>query len=148
MVMVNKWDRWVMSKMRKIRVDRTDIEIGGVYMFAYVPNKTELKRGLYGGQDMMPLLILTSMNGRGLLGVNVKGLPDRALRIRVLENYKKSIETSDLKERLKGLMLISRTVQRQNPLKSAYKFFKWSDIRSKVVKLTPEELEEAITRIL
>ena len=124
------------------------MQIGGIYIFAYGPTRKQINSGAYGGQDMLPLLILTKKFGTGMLGVNVRGIPDKGLRIRMLERYKDAYDTDDLEKRLAGLMLISRIVQSQPPLKPAYKFFEFSSIRGrKIIKLTVEELEYAITRI-
>ena len=140
---------WLARKMREQRVLRTQLELGGIYTFGYEPVPSKKAEEIKGEQDNLPLVIATRAYPTGILGVNVRAIPQRALRLRLLERYTDAIEggTSDQMRSLAG---ISRMVQSQGPTRDsgAYKLFKWKNIKTKVVQVTVEDLRHLIEKVI
>lgn len=140
------FERWLKQIQRERTERLTDLELGGIYVFGYEPPKKVRK--LFGPHDVLPLLILIKASGSMLLGINVRKIPYRTTRIRILERYLEALESDNEQDKHKVLRDLSRTVQRSDPMKNAYYPYQWQHIQTKVNKVSTDDLKYLIENVL
>lgn len=143
--MVTRFSRWAMNKLSRTDLRKPDLELGGVYIFAYEPDR---KEGELPPQDLMPVFIITHAYSNRLWGINMQGLPNKQVRIQMLDRYKEAMAQNTDTARMRALYQIRRIVQNNKTYAPAYVSYKPANIKTRVASCSIEDLEELIRRIL
>lgn len=139
------YPQWSQNKLRGPRIRRPELDWGNIYLFGYQPDRSDRN---FQTQDIMPVFIVTHARNNQMWGINVIGLPDRAIRMRVLKMYRAAMGKKTEIERARALYDIRRFVSSNRKLYQAFRPYKYSNIKTRVVQLTPEDVDELITRII
>lgn len=142
--MVSRYSRWAAEKIKSGQNRSNPIDLGDTFVFGYQPDKSERDR--MPDQDIMPVFIILQAYSSRVYGVNVIGLPHKRARIAVLDKYREALETKSQRIKMRSLYDIRRLVS--TSYRPAYVSYKWANIKTRVAKLTVDDLDELARRIL
>ena len=144
-----RYGNWASSLIRaRGQNQRTNLEFGDVYVFGYQPDRAEERSGLIQTQDLLPIFMVTRAYRKTMSGVNILGIPTKSGQKRMLERIKKAIDSDKSANKARAVYDIERLTRVSKDFANANKSYKWNNIKTRVVKLTPEDLEELAIRIL
>ena len=138
------FNTWAKQKFTDKSVRPGKLKFGGAYLFAYKPRSRENMTDI----DLMPVFIITSYYANTIWGINIIKIPNKELRMKILRQYVKALESKSETELAKSLYDIRRAAQIRKDTASAYMPYKWNNIKSRIIPLEIEDLEQLIKRVL
>ena len=121
------------------------MEWAKAYLFAYLPEVGV--ENDHGPQDMIPLVIITRrISGRGFMGINLVGIPSLYRKRKLIEAFAEASAIPKTSERIRAMLRLELLVRNSEETKGAFKFYRRSRIKGRIIEAGPTDLEELLEK--
>lgn len=132
---------WAKRKLMDIRILPRQIEPGSLYLFLYDSEKNlEL--------SLAPLVLPLRTMNRGFYAINLLMIPRRDLKYKIIKEYMDIAGIDSARRRDRDYMKLYQALRNHGLFKQSLEFYRYTEIKSRVVSPPLEEVEGLIRRVL
>lgn len=132
---------WAKRKLMDPRILPRKIEPGSLYLYLYDSDKNlEL--------SLAPLVLPLRIMNRGFYALNLLMVPRRDLKYKILKEYMNIAGIDSERRRERDYLRLYQALRGHGLFKHALEFYKYTEIKSRVVSPPLDEVEGLIRRVL